>query len=109
MNRFNEQPVSGLAGNYARHRFAEEIYESTSRPLQGPTCENCGCTVDCLTHVPEFDYMGCDDCMEEALKQIAREERAAMLAEAGSTAEEIAAYPRKQITRQQGELFPEVA
>jgi hypothetical protein len=37
-------------------------------------CENCGRTGQRLTRVPEFDYMGCDDCMEEALAVIAREE-----------------------------------
>ena len=36
-------------------------------------CENCGQTCERVTHVPEFDYMGCDDCMEEALAVIARE------------------------------------
>jgi len=38
-------------------------------------CENCGRGGERLTRVPEFDYMGCDDCMEEALAVIAREER----------------------------------
>lgn len=37
------------------------------------TCENCKAHVDRLTRVPEWDYMGCDDCMEEALAVIARE------------------------------------
>ena len=110
MNRMNEESASSLAGNYARHIFAEEIYESTTRPLNGPECQNCGATVDRVTHVPEFDYMGCDDCMAEAIAQIAREAaHAAMLADAGCTAEEAAAHTRKQITRQQGELFQEVS
>ena len=39
-------------------------------------CENCGQTGERLTLVPEFDYMGCDECMEEALAVIAREEAA---------------------------------
>jgi len=34
-------------------------------------CANCGRTADRLTLVPEFNYMGCDDCMEEALEIIA--------------------------------------
>jgi hypothetical protein len=38
------------------------------------TCENCKTHADRLTRVPEFDYMGCDDCMEEALDILAREE-----------------------------------
>ena len=37
-------------------------------------CENCGSTGERLTRVPEFDYMGCDDCMEEALAVLARED-----------------------------------
>ena len=36
-------------------------------------CENCGRSGERLTRVPEFDYMGCDDCMEEALAVIKRE------------------------------------
>jgi hypothetical protein len=36
-------------------------------------CENCGQTAERLTLVPEWEYMGCDDCMEEALAQLARE------------------------------------
>jgi hypothetical protein len=36
-------------------------------------CGNCGRVVAELYHVPEFDYMGCDDCMEEALNVIASE------------------------------------
>ena len=40
-------------------------------------CENCGQSCERVTHVPEFDYMGCDDCMEEALAVIAREQEPA--------------------------------
>ena len=43
--------------------------------------------------VPKFGYMGCDDCMEEALKQIAREKARKLV----------------RIERIQGEIFPEVA
>jgi hypothetical protein len=38
------------------------------------TCENCKTHADRLTRVPEWDYMGCDDCMEEALAVIEREQ-----------------------------------
>ena len=41
------------------------------------TCENCKAHADRLTRVPEWDYMGCDDCMEEALAVIAREQEPA--------------------------------
>ena len=37
-------------------------------------CENCGTGCDRLTRVPEFDYMGCDECMAEALAVIEREQ-----------------------------------
>ena len=57
-------------------------------------CQNCGQTADRLTLVPEFDYMGCDACMAEALAVLAVE----------------AAMPKPaRIERQQGQLFPEVA
>jgi hypothetical protein len=36
-------------------------------------CGNCGKVGVELHHVPEFDYMGCDDCMEEALALLATE------------------------------------
>jgi Zn finger protein HypA/HybF involved in hydrogenase expression len=45
----------------------------TSSPVDH--CENCGRSGQRLTRVQEFDYMGCDDCMEEALAVLAREER----------------------------------
>ena len=35
-------------------------------------CQNCGQPADRLSLVPEFEYLGCDECLEEALKQIAR-------------------------------------
>ena len=38
------------------------------------TCENCKAHADRLTRVPEWDYMGCDDCMEEALAVLEREQ-----------------------------------
>jgi hypothetical protein len=36
-------------------------------------CGNCGKVNVPLHHVPEFDYMGCDECMEEALKVLMAE------------------------------------
>src|ERR1041384_7268891 len=29
-------------------------------------CQNCGRSADRLTFIPEFEYMGCDDCVEES-------------------------------------------
>lgn len=71
MDRCSQQTASDLAGNYARNRFAEEI-ANTYHP-DGYVCENCNQVVDRLTQVPEFDYMGCDDCMAEALAVLASE------------------------------------
>ena len=56
-------------------------------------CQNCGQTADRLTLVPEFEYLGCDDCMEEALKQVAREQ----------------AWKPVRIEHMQDEPFPEAA
>jgi hypothetical protein len=36
-------------------------------------CENCGKRCDELHHVPEFDYMGCEDCLDEAMRLLERE------------------------------------
>src|SRR5215471_7893510 len=36
-------------------------------------CFNCGKACDELHHVPEFDYMGCEDCLDEAMELLARE------------------------------------
>jgi hypothetical protein len=106
MDRFNEETAAGLVGNATRARFAEEIYESQAQPLDGPTCENCGRTVDRVTPVPQFEYLGCDDCMVEALNQIAREQRR-MMADAGCTVEEIAAsFPVRSVVARR---IPEVA
>lgn len=40
-----------------------------------PTCDNCGRAVERVTLVPEFEYMGCDDCRAEAEAVIEREAR----------------------------------
>jgi len=66
-------------------------------------CGNCGEKAARLTHVPEFNYMGCDECVEEAMRVIAaevakpaldevRRERLSFLLETGCTPEEAAAY-----------------
>lgn len=48
--------------------------ESASHSEAVLTCQNCGQSAERLTLVPEFEYMGCDECMEEALAVIAREQ-----------------------------------
>jgi hypothetical protein len=61
--------------------------------------------------VPHFDYMGCDSCMEEALRALTREQ-SKKLGAAGELPLEVAASlksPRKQVVGQQDKHFPEVA
>jgi hypothetical protein len=36
-------------------------------------CFNCGRQCGELHHVPEFDYMGCEDCLDEAMRLLERE------------------------------------
>lgn len=116
MDRFSEQTAADLAHNYARHIFAEELYNSTPVPNDGDLrCDNCGLVVERVTPVPEFNYLGCDDCMEEALRAIALETSkiAEIMGETTITREEGEAFltwiDRKPATmeRLQGELFPE--
>jgi hypothetical protein len=65
------QPLEVTFTNAAQaHRRGDDVTFSVAVSQ----CENCGRTGERLTHVPEFDYMGCDDCMEEALAVIAREQ-----------------------------------
>lgn len=52
---------------------ADEGRECEMQSSDADCCENCGRSGERLTRVPEFDYMGCDDCMEEALAVIKRE------------------------------------
>jgi hypothetical protein len=48
--------------------------EDASSSVAVLTCENCKAHAERLTLVPEWDYMGCDECMEEALDIISREQ-----------------------------------
>lgn len=90
MERFSQQPASELAANYARSRFSEEIANSTMHP-DGYVCQNCTRVVQRVTLVPEFEYLGCDDCMAEALAVIAREAEDALIV-------------RRPVERMQGQL-----
>src|SRR5262249_14355675 len=36
-------------------------------------CFNCGKGCGQLHYVPEFDYMGCEECLDEAMEQLASE------------------------------------
>jgi hypothetical protein len=74
MDRPPLESVADLAANYARH-MALHVWdgEDTTYHPDGPICQNCDRVVDRVTLVPEFNYLGCDDCMEEALRVIAHE------------------------------------
>jgi hypothetical protein len=49
-------------------------FKDASSSVAVLTCQNCGQSCERVTLVPEFEYMGCDECMEEALAVIAREQ-----------------------------------
>lgn len=51
----------------------EREFPDASASVAVNECGNCGCTCETLHHVPEFDYMGCDDCLDEAMEIIASE------------------------------------
>ena len=51
----------------------EREFPDASASVAVNECQNCGQTCETLHHVPEFGYLGCDDCMEEAMAIIARE------------------------------------
>ncbi len=95
MSCYPEQTAADLARNYARTRFAEEIFNSPTYSVAVNICQNCGQSCDRLTDVPEFEFMGCDRCVEEAM--------GALQAEAAAERKPV------KIQRMQGELFPEVA
>ena len=52
---------------------ADEGRDSAPEPEAAHECFNCGKACDELHHVPEFDYMGCEDCLNEAMELLARE------------------------------------
>ena len=87
-----EQAAADLAGNYTRHRFAAELHESPAAP--GPEiCGNCHVSCEHLSHVPEFDFLGCDACLAEALDTLEAE----LLAETGCTRKEVDAEPAVRV------------
>src|SRR5499426_2892340 len=52
---------------------ADEGRDDAAEPEAACECFNCGQGCDELHHVPEFDYMGCEDCLDEAMELLARE------------------------------------
>src|SRR5689334_11953605 len=51
-------------------RVWNEVPETTG---SDNTCQNCGQSSERVTFIPEFEYMGCDDCVVEALAVLADE------------------------------------
>lgn len=45
---------------------AQEKRDFYEKEVAVNTCENCGQTCDRLYPVPEFEYMGCETCRDEA-------------------------------------------
>ena len=80
----------------------QQIWEgpdaSASESVAVLTCENCRQTCDKLYAVPEFEFMGCGGCFDEAIEVLERE------------AAELPVIARVPVGRAQGELsFEEVA
>lgn len=79
MDRFPAESASDLAHNHARF-MAEHVW-GESHPLHTVAvnvCENCGQSCERLIHVPEWDYLGCDTCYDEAMQIMADEAKAAL-------------------------------
>jgi hypothetical protein len=114
MDQLNEETPADLAGNYARHRFAEEIYESTPGPLGPLHCGSCDaicielnpCTWDAALMVGACctvaDYGTEPDCECHFTGDMADASEC-----------ELHGSPNRRkpamIERMQGDLFPEVA
>jgi hypothetical protein len=73
MDRFPLESATDLAANYARHMALKVCGDDAIYSAAVNVCENCGRACETLHHVPEFDYMGCDDCLAEAMAEIVRE------------------------------------
>jgi hypothetical protein len=133
MERFNQQTAADLAGNYARNRFAREIFES-SPSIETMKCDGCGKPFD-LENIHATDVgtdrpaFFCTLCQAEALREPVCECRfsgdqadasqceihgsmQSTLVASGVTREEGEAFltwiDRKpvKVERMQGELFP---
>ena len=72
MDRFTEESTADLAAGYAA-RMKQLWGDDPLFTLAVNVCENCRQTCDHLTRVPEFDYMACETCYDEAMEIIARE------------------------------------
>jgi hypothetical protein len=72
MDRFTEESTDDLAGGYAV-RMKQLWGDDPLFTLAVNVCENCRQTCEHLIRVPEFDYMACERCADEAMEIIARE------------------------------------
>lgn len=70
MNRFQEETAATLAGNSARHRFADD-FACLAYEAQFVECPQCKKQCKQLFHVPEFEIEACAECYAEGMAQIA--------------------------------------
>lgn len=70
MDRFLQELPSLVS--HMRKLMGDEDFDSLK--VEYFDCENCGRSVQKVLHVPEFDYLGCEDCYDEAMRVLAREE-----------------------------------
>lgn len=70
MNRMSETyiPTSSARAYYHEHGEMPPVESAAVNE-----CENCGHASETLVHVPEWNFMGCDDCMEECMTILAAE------------------------------------
>src|ERR1051325_8398933 len=67
MNPFQLESSSAIDGNSACARPFGVWHELPETDAYDNACQNCGQSAERLTFIPEFEYMGCDECVGEAL------------------------------------------
>jgi hypothetical protein len=72
-DRFQEELIIANALIPSRRDRDEDGRPDPPYSAAGHICENCRQVVEGLSWVEGFEYWGCDDCHEEALREIARE------------------------------------
>ena len=59
--------------NYADYIDWDEGRDFATPVVEFLDCKGCGKSTSTLTHVPEFDFMGCAECVKECAAVIASE------------------------------------
>jgi hypothetical protein len=77
MNRFSETNTYASSA-HAYYREHGEMPPAESSAVN--ECENCERACETLHHVPEFNFMGCDTCLDECMTIIAAERAATICA-----------------------------